>query len=381
MKRATDAVTAQVFDDRETVGESFGFDRMADPVELGSGPGFQQSLVESLFGDGADLQMKFRFRRDDGRSARIREVSTQLGGNIDVHQIPGLENPRTRNAMSGFFIDADAGVTGKVIGELRCRSRPVSREEAAADGVQFRRRDARFELRLHMPEAAGDDSTDPAQAFQIFFRIDGHGPSLPEEGVFVHGPCRHPFRRGQPANSSDFQETAKPSGRIIRFRPVMVSENLVVAAIAKESSPQLSDGGWGEDPTGRFEVEFPQLLQTPIKVFAEELDAHVLGQIQGAVFWFVFFPRVQGLAVIADAPATFGAFGRAITEEVLIHFLVIADDVRFAVGFFHFLERPQLFRPLFQPGLNGGPFQTFVTFHVFFEPIPQDRQEALTLLR
>jgi len=45
----------------------------------------------------------------------------------------------------------------------------------------------------------------------------------------------------------------------------------------------------------------------------------------------------------------------------------MTNNIRFAAGSFHFIERPQFFRIRFQLCLNFKPFKTFMAVRVFLK--------------
>ena len=57
-----------------------------------------------------------------------------------------------------------------------------------------------------------------------------------------------------------------------------------------------------------------------------------------AVFGLVLLPRLQRLAVVADAPAALGALRRTVEEDEFARLPVVTDDIRFAAGLFHLVE-------------------------------------------
>src|SRR5690606_39518621 len=97
-------------------------------------------------------------------------------------------------------------------------------------------------------------------------------------------------------------------------------------------------------------VEFAELLQVPVLLLGEQLYAHRGGHVDRAAGRLVLFPRLQRLAVITEAAAARRAFRGAVAEDVLARSRVLPDDVRLAPGSLHFVQRPELLRPGFEPG-------------------------------
>ncbi len=157
----------------------------------------------------------------------------------------------------------------------------------------------------------------------------------------------------------------------------MVDEHAAEAAVAEKRAAERSDLGRGEDPARRLEVELVERLEVAVLVFGEELDAHVGGDVEGAVFGAGGFSGFEGFAVVAEAPAAGRTFRRAVEEKVLAGLFVAADDVGLAAGPLHLAQRPELIRAGFKPRLYLSPLDALVPVHVFFEPVLQDGDQLL----
>ena len=57
--------------------------------------------------------------RHDAGAAGVGKVAVQLGRDVDVEHIARADDAVTGDAVSGFFVDADARGAGEVVGELR----------------------------------------------------------------------------------------------------------------------------------------------------------------------------------------------------------------------------------------------------------------------
>ena len=63
-----------------------------------------------------------------------------------------------------------------------------------------------------------------------------------------------------------YRATESPAG-IVRLRAVVLQEDCIEAAIAKEGAAELSDLRRGFHPAGRFGIEISKLLQPSIFFF------------------------------------------------------------------------------------------------------------------
>lgn len=88
----------------------------------------------------------------------------------------------------------------------------------------------------------------------------------------------------------------------------MVGEDLVVAAITKEGTAELSNIRRCLHPARRFRVEIPKFLQFPILFLRQKLNAHRSRHIHSGIFWLVFFPCLQRFAVVTNTSAAFRTF-------------------------------------------------------------------------
>lgn len=66
---------------------------------------------------------------------------------------------------------------------------------------------------------------------------------------------------------SDSERSSKASGRVVRGRAVVIDEDVVVPAIAKQGAAQFADGRRRGNPARRLQIERPQFLQRSILVF------------------------------------------------------------------------------------------------------------------
>src|SRR5260221_4732668 len=66
---------------------------------------------------------------------------------------------------------------------------------------------------------------------------------------------------------SDPQRAAESPGGIIRFRTVVIREDMVVAAVTKEGAAEFSDVSRSLHPARRFRIELSRFLQLPVLSF------------------------------------------------------------------------------------------------------------------
>src|ERR1035438_7212552 len=99
--------------------------------------------------------------------------------------------------------------------------------------------------------------------------------------------------------NSDPQRTPKRPTGIVRLRAVVIHENRVKAAIAKEGAAEFSDVRRCLHPDRSFRVEISKFLQLSILSFRQQLNAHGICHAHCAISWFMFFPRFQRFTVVA----------------------------------------------------------------------------------
>jgi hypothetical protein len=66
-------------------------------------------------------------------------------------------------------------------------------------------------------------------------------------------------------------------------------------------------------------------------------------------------------------------------KDVFAGFFIMTDNIRFAAGSFHFIERPEFVRIGLQPRLYSGPFKAFVADFVVLEASSQYAEKFITL--
>src|ERR1039458_1100799 len=102
---------------------------------------------------------------------------------------------------------------------------------------------------------------------------------------------------------------AEPPAAVVRFRTVVIKEDPAEASITKERTADFSHVRRRFYPARRLRIEISQLLQLQILFFRQKLNAHGRGHINGGVFRFKFFPRIQPFPVVTNTGAAFGTFG------------------------------------------------------------------------
>src|SRR5262245_55323892 len=83
----------------------------------------------------------------------------------------------------------------------------------------------------------------------------------------------------------------RPRG-IVRLRAVVIHEDMIVAAIAKERTVEFPDFRRCLHPARRFRIELSKFLQLSILFFRQKLDAHGNRHIHSGIFWLIFFPAL-----------------------------------------------------------------------------------------
>src|SRR5690606_10834214 len=83
------------------------------------------------------------------------------------------------------------------------------------------------------------------------------------------------------------QHAPEAPGGVVRFRPIVVDEDVAVAAITKERATERSDLGGCLHPTRRLCVEFPECLQGAVLVFRQEFDAYGCRHIERVICGWV----------------------------------------------------------------------------------------------
>ena len=200
-----------------------------------------------------------------------------------------------------------------------------------------------------------------------------------------HPPLLYPaVRMARPAGNLariclNPERSAESSGGVVGLCAVVIKEDRVVAAIAEEGTAEFSDWSRGLHPARCLRIEGSEFLQLSILLFGEKLNAHGGGHVHRAALGLVFFSRVQGFAVEAKAAAVFRALGGAIVKKVFARLLVMADNIGFTAGSFHFMEGPQLPGAGFEPGLHFGPRKAFVAVHVLLKASLQSFEKVFTL--
>lgn len=166
-----------------------------------------------------------------------------------------------------------------------------------------------------------------------------------------------------PCKTSHPQQPPEPARAVVRFRAVVVGEDRVVAAVAEERAAQVPDRGRRFYPARGLEVEGFQALQRPICFLVEEFDPHSGGHVDHGVRGLELLARFERGAVVAEAPAAFRTFLRAVAEKVGV--VRAADHVGLAPGPLHFMEGAQLL------GIRGDALR---------DAVPRDARVAVHML-
>ncbi len=176
----------------------------------------------------------------------------------------------------------------------------------------------------------------------------------------------------------DPERPTKPPGGIVGFRTVVIQKNRVEAAITKQGASESPDGRRRLHPARRFRIESSQFLQLSILFFRQKFNAHGRRHANSAVFWLVFFSGIEGLTVVANTSAAFRTFRRTIIKNVFARLLVVANNVGFTTGSFHFVQRPQFVSVPLKLGVYFRPLKTWMAVHVFLKAGFQNPEQFFT---
>jgi hypothetical protein len=145
----------------------------------------------------------------------------------------------------------------------------------------------------------------------------------------------------------------------------MTREDATISAIIIQRAAKLSHVRGCLHPARRFRIELSQLLKLQILLLRQELDAHGGGHIGGAVFRFMFFPRIQRFTILAKTGTIHRTLLGTIKKDVLACVLVVTNHIGFTAGFFHFTKRLKFVAIGFQACSHVDPFQPSVAVHIF----------------
>jgi len=106
--------------------------------------------------------------------AGIGKIAVLLRRDVNIHQLSSAQDFASRNAMGDCGKHADAGGAGKVVGQLRSRTRAFQFEQLRADGVEFSGGHAGLRSAAHGFKRAAHDQADPFQPVELVFAINGH---------------------------------------------------------------------------------------------------------------------------------------------------------------------------------------------------------------
>ena len=130
LQGAADAVAAEVLDDLEAVGAGGAFDGGANAANGHAGAGAAWRPA-GPGGGMAEAGLTGGCRAARRGAAGVGKVAVQLGRDVDVEHIARARMTRsTGDAVSGFFVDADARGAGEVVGELGLIGRRVNSRAA-----------------------------------------------------------------------------------------------------------------------------------------------------------------------------------------------------------------------------------------------------------
>src|SRR5439155_4379590 len=98
---------------------------------------------------------------------RVGVVAVELGGDVDLDQVPRTQSAVPRDAVDGLVVDADAVGAGEVVDEHRRRAGPEAREDGRANGVELGGRQARSDAFFHLADGQSDDAPNAAESLEV----------------------------------------------------------------------------------------------------------------------------------------------------------------------------------------------------------------------
>ena len=154
-------MAGQISEHRESPLPDFLFNCPAEVLDGSSGTGDSRRLFKRLSGTSAQTLGFPGIRRQGNGRRRIRDVTIQLGGDVQAHQISRPQYAFAGNAMDDLVVDADQIDTGKTVKNLWCGPRPVATEHSCPYGIHFCGRNPRTDVvrhgfqgrRNHLPDA------------------------------------------------------------------------------------------------------------------------------------------------------------------------------------------------------------------------------------
>src|SRR5690554_3339220 len=108
MQAAPNAMTGEIPNRLETVRLRGTLNRSTDSVDGSTRFSLGECIFQGQLSGVAQARLKLGYRRNDDRSTGIGEIASKLCGDIDVNNIPCLNNSRSWNAVRGLLIDTYA---------------------------------------------------------------------------------------------------------------------------------------------------------------------------------------------------------------------------------------------------------------------------------
>jgi hypothetical protein len=188
MESSPDAVTTQVPDDTKPMTSSSLLDGSADIAK--TGPRLRRvhrialclpCRLEQPRGNEGDFS-------DGDADARIREVAIQLGRDVEVDEVTGVElAPERGDSMGGFIVHADARGAGKSVGHAGSRPSAVASEHLSANRIELAGRGARSNGLDHGSTRFGDNPTGTKKGIEILLLVNRHGAILGPADLLLAG--------------------------------------------------------------------------------------------------------------------------------------------------------------------------------------------------
>ena len=158
-----------------------------------------------------------RPRRDEHRDRGVRHVAAELGCDVERDGVAGREPARSRHAVHGLVVDADADRAREAVDECGRRASAVALQHGQCDRIELCRGHAGLDGAPRLGQGERHDAAGALQPLQIGLRLDRHAWSIGERSPSLDLP-----RRGRPRDS-------RPR-RVARTRPLVLPQRACARA-------------------------------------------------------------------------------------------------------------------------------------------------------
>ena len=172
MNGAADAMTPKFADNLESATADFAFDGAANIFGAIACARGDERMAEGSFSTTREFARYLAGWRNFYGEGGVCVIAVLFGGEIELHEVAGLNDAIARNAMNDFVVDTDTHVTGKIVNHRRRRVSAVGGENSCAGFGYFPGRDAWRDSRGHGAENCGDDFAAGAEFIELFRRGD-----------------------------------------------------------------------------------------------------------------------------------------------------------------------------------------------------------------